>query len=999
MMEQSIRELVERAKMGDQQAIAALYEKTSRKAYYLSLQLVKDQDQAQDILQDAFLKVFTNLNMLQQPENFQGWLDTIVINKSKDYLKKKKPVLFSQMTGSEEPDSEPDFEDERGYFSPEKQVDYQETKRLVQEMIDRLPEEQRMAVVLYYLENLSVGQIARLMECSEGTIKSRLNYGRKSIKAQVLALEKKGTKLYCMPLVPFLYWMFRQQILAAAAPKAVGAAVLQAAGAGAAAAGAGNAAGVSAGAGAGTGTGGTTTAGVATAGNAAGTAGTTAGAGGGIAGTTASGGTAAGAGTAGGTAAGGTGAVGTTASAGTGAAGTTAAAGAGTTGTTAAAGAGTAGTTAAAGAGTAGTTAAAGAGTAGTTAAAGAGTATAATGAAGKAGLAFLGKALGVKGVAIVAAACVGVGAGTAGGVYVYKNHQAAEAAKIEAEQRAQEEEAQENAGGGETENEDEGTADGELGTSRLSAEEREILSRIYQAAEQRDYKALTEAFQPEFATLYNLEQERFPGQYIIFDGQGISDTLEGHKLAVRAVSTKAKGGSHEGQTVYSVTCYQGDFVDGIPVGELLACRIEYRTWSSRPGRDVNITLADYEHGMSVGTVATECWQIGEDTGEAAWQIHIEGSYREDHWPEGMFEIGYPVGKQWVFDRNENVIEEGLAQELWFNVNVEYGDTDEFNALPDSEKQKRLNMETGSGYLVPDITGNYRLDNFELMMDLESQNAVFWSSKGSYHVEGTEGLFPFEITPAGEASQAGADSGETDHFAAPEGASDLDPAVGEPYRAALRYPQYEHGKMEDRFGEWKISASSFEDPNWDPVPSEMITHENYYEITNASIWVPYIVSADEFSRMKVGHTFSVSVMDQNGLVSFEEFQVLSKDTNGYYVLTGDESGYEEAYLSPRADGTAFICSYDDDALYSGVIYMGSLYFSKNCKIYDVNGFDPSAGPITLESYLTEEHTMTFDNGMAGYEYGLSNGYIRLYGTPVFDPNTGLITEYAELYTP
>lgn len=88
------------------------------------------------------------------------------------------------------------------------------------------------------------------------------------------------------------------------------------------------------------------------------------------------------------------------------------------------------------------------------------------------------------------------------------------------------------------------------------------------------------------------------------------------------------------------------------------------------------------------------------------------------------------------------MIEEGLAQELWFNVNVEYGDTDEFNALPDSEKQKRLNMETGSGYLVPDITGNYQLDNFELMMDLESQNAVFWSSKGSYHVEGTEGLFP-----------------------------------------------------------------------------------------------------------------------------------------------------------------------------------------------------------------------------------------------------------------
>ena len=347
-MEQSIRELVERAKSGDQQAIAALYERTSRKAYYLSMQLVKDQDQAQDILQDAYLKVFTNLNMLQQPENFQGWLDTIVINKSKDYLKKKKPVLFSHMAGESGTDTEPDFEDESGYFSPEKQVDYAETKRLVQEMIDQLPEQQRMAVVLYYLENLSVGQIARMMECSEGTVKSRLNYGRKAIKEQVLALEKKGTKLYCMPLVPFLYWMFRQQVLAVVVPGAVGSVVVAGG-----AAGAGNAAG----------------AGAAGAGNAA---------------------------------------------------------GAGAAGAGNAAGVGAAGAGSAAGAGAVGAGNAAGVGMAG---AGGAGTA-----AAGKAGLAVLGKAMGVKGIAIVAAACVGVGAGAAGGVYAVKSHQAAEAAKVEAE-------------------------------------------------------------------------------------------------------------------------------------------------------------------------------------------------------------------------------------------------------------------------------------------------------------------------------------------------------------------------------------------------------------------------------------------------------------------------------------------------------------------------------------------------------------------------------------
>ena len=278
-MEQSMKELVEMAVEGDQQAIAILYERTNRKAYYLALQLVKDQDQAQDILQDAYLKVFTNLGMLQQPENFQGWLDTIVINKSKDYLKKKKPVLFSQMAAKDEEESEPDFEDESGYFSPEKRVDYGETKRLIQEMIDRLPEAQRMAVVLYYLENLPVARIARIMECSEGTVKSRPNYGRKSIKEQVLALEKKGTKLYCMPFVPFLYWMFRQQVLSAVVPGAVGAAVVQTAGASAVgagmakAAGAGNVVGGTGGASAGTASAGAASAGTASAGAAsAGTA-------------------------------------------------------------------------------------------------------------------------------------------------------------------------------------------------------------------------------------------------------------------------------------------------------------------------------------------------------------------------------------------------------------------------------------------------------------------------------------------------------------------------------------------------------------------------------------------------------------------------------------------------------------------------------------------------------------------------------------------------------
>ncbi len=251
---EDLKHLVELSKKGDQQAIAQLYEQTSRRAYYLAKQLVKDEDQAQDIVQDAYVKVFTNLPLLEQVENFQGWLNTIVVNKSKDYLKKKKPMLFSQMVSEEDEGSELDFEDEGGYFSPDQKVDYAETKRLIQGMIDRLPQEQRMAIVLFYLEEMPVKQIARVMECSEGTVKSRLNYGRKAIKAQVLELEKKGTKLYCVPFIPFLYWLFRQQVLSTVVPGAVGKAAVAAgvAAAGKAGAASGGAAGAASGSGAGT---------------------------------------------------------------------------------------------------------------------------------------------------------------------------------------------------------------------------------------------------------------------------------------------------------------------------------------------------------------------------------------------------------------------------------------------------------------------------------------------------------------------------------------------------------------------------------------------------------------------------------------------------------------------------------------------------------------------------------------------------------------------------
>ena len=220
-MGKSIGELVLLARQDDQNSVNELYNQTFKKAYFVARTAIKSSDgdyssQIEDILQDAYVKAFSSLDKLEDPEKFQGWLDTIVINRCKDFLKKKKPTLFSDIASENSNDgSTLEFEDsqenDRMEFKPEETVDYGETKRLIAEMLDRMPEDQKMCLLMYYYEEMSVRQIAEAFDCSEGTIKSRLNYARKNLKGQVLELEKKSTKLYCMPLLPFLYWFFREQ--------------------------------------------------------------------------------------------------------------------------------------------------------------------------------------------------------------------------------------------------------------------------------------------------------------------------------------------------------------------------------------------------------------------------------------------------------------------------------------------------------------------------------------------------------------------------------------------------------------------------------------------------------------------------------------------------------------------------------------------------------------------------------------------------------------------
>ena len=897
----TMKDLVAAARMGDQQAMTQLYEATNRKAYYLAVQLVKDEDQAWDILQDSYVKAFESLDSLADPEKFQSWLNMIVTNKSRDYLRKKKPLLFSQLASEDDEEANVDFEDESGQFSPEAAVDYSETKRLVQEMIDDLSDDQRMAIVLHYMEYCSVKQIAEIMGCSEGTVKSRLNYGRKAIKDKVLLLEKQGTKLYCLPLAPFLYWLFRQQAQSflfpwEAAALASGAGLAQA-GAASASAGAGSPAGVS----------------------------------------------------------------------------------------EAASGAGAAGIS---GAGT---------GTGAASASAGAYGAEAA----GKAGITILGKVIGLKGAAIAASVCIVAGAGIGGGVYAARHFVSPSSETAVAE-------AQENDGG---EAQDVSQETGYM----LTDEERQVLQKIYQAAENRDYEALVRAFQPEFVRLYQMEREHFPDQYIIFDGEDLSADLEGHKLAIRTSSSRSRSTSHGGELRYQVYGYLGDFENGQPEGELLAFRNVYNTWEEEPAAETDISSAFYSQGVTDGAVDTQFWRVDED-GSVRLSCTSSGVYDQEGNPEGEFALEIydeiPVG----YEPEVEVITSGLT----FHVQIDKRDPEEFLDTPDSEIRNMVNITPEGGADAGNIwddSGQYRVFEPVVVSMIISpiENCVLWSDGISrpWHEEGTENELPdgTALTKAAESGgqeNAEETAGREDEAQALE-SQPSDPALMEAYNAAMRYPDLQISLDEirpdpypDNGPAWIIDGSS--SSYWSDTPSELVDHGDYYEVTNSFIYAPYVVPADVVEQMAPGYEFTVSLTDADGNETAQTFTAAGDGGTGYLELASEQAynGEADAYLDVQEDGSGLIRSYMGDWLFYDTIYSGSLYFAKDCSVYGALSSDEAFGgkePITFEEYATAPPAITYtpEGHMTGFQHGNQNGTFRVYGTPVFDPDTGLIVEYLEMY--
>lgn len=197
---------------GDQEAIGELYYTTYPKLRAVAVSILKNEDDADDIVQDSYIKAFSSLHQLDNAKNFEAWLCRIVSNKCKDYLKKHKPILFSSQNNEEEGEPiEWTIEDESKEYDPEEVLISTDTRNQIMELLDSLPDEQRICLVYHVVQEMKISEIAELLEVSENTVKSRINYAKSKMQVKINELEKKGVKLRGFAgfaLFPFLRHLF-----------------------------------------------------------------------------------------------------------------------------------------------------------------------------------------------------------------------------------------------------------------------------------------------------------------------------------------------------------------------------------------------------------------------------------------------------------------------------------------------------------------------------------------------------------------------------------------------------------------------------------------------------------------------------------------------------------------------------------------------------------------------------------------------------------------------
>jgi len=170
-------EMISRCQQGDQEALKEIFDKYHKKVYRIAYGVVRQREEALDIVQEVFIKLFHSIKNFKGRSHFYTYLYRMVMNTAIDHARKTGKQAISSL--DQEGSFQPSDDLEKG---PERILLQKELEERVKSAMDKLPAEQRAALIFRDVEGLSYQEMAEAMGCSIGTVMSRLHYGRKRIQ-------------------------------------------------------------------------------------------------------------------------------------------------------------------------------------------------------------------------------------------------------------------------------------------------------------------------------------------------------------------------------------------------------------------------------------------------------------------------------------------------------------------------------------------------------------------------------------------------------------------------------------------------------------------------------------------------------------------------------------------------------------------------------------------------------------------------------------------------
>jgi RNA polymerase sigma-70 factor (ECF subfamily) len=170
-------EMISRCQQGDQEALKEIFDKYHIKVYRIAYGVVRQREEALDIVQEVFIKLFHSIKNFKGKSHFYTYLYRMVMNTAIDHARKTGKQIISSL--DQEGSFQPSDDLEKG---PERILLQKELEERVKLAMDKLPAEQRAALIFRDVEGLSYQEMAETMGCSIGTVMSRLHYGRKRMQ-------------------------------------------------------------------------------------------------------------------------------------------------------------------------------------------------------------------------------------------------------------------------------------------------------------------------------------------------------------------------------------------------------------------------------------------------------------------------------------------------------------------------------------------------------------------------------------------------------------------------------------------------------------------------------------------------------------------------------------------------------------------------------------------------------------------------------------------------